>query len=88
MAWALIKKNGRVFRQHARKYDLLKWEVETKEIITKKTIGKYKSGDQITVIFRNSYMKWFSNNRRLSKEMVNEVNEVVYKLQEIEVIYK
>lgn len=84
MAWALVRGNNKIFRQHNRKYDLLKWGIETKEPISKRTIKNYKDGDKITVIFRKRYEKWFTcqSTGRYYKDWVEEVNEVVYTLRE------
>lgn len=88
MTWALVKPwNNEIIKFHNRKYDLLKWNFETKEPISKKTISKFKDGDSITVIYRKTYQKWFTckNTRRHYKDTVNEVNEVTYILKEINI---
>lgn len=88
MAWALVKPwNNKIVKYANRKYDLLKWNFETKEPISKKTIKKYKDGDPITVIYRRTYEKWFTCEKtgRFYKDTVNEVNEVTYILKEINI---
>ena len=56
MPWALVKhwKNNEIAKKADRKYDLLKWGIETKEHISKKTIKNFKSGDKITVVYRDN----------------------------------
>lgn len=88
MAWALVKPwNNEIVRYHKRKYDLLKQNFETKELISKKSISKFKDGDYITVVYRKTYQKWFTceiSGRRY-KDTVNEINEVTYILKEINI---
>lgn len=55
--WALVTSSGKIYKKHKRKYDLLKWGIETKEHISMKSVKKFKSGDKITVVFHNGYWK-------------------------------
>ncbi|PJZ19823.1 hypothetical protein CEW46_21270 [Bacillus cereus] len=90
MAWALINpRNNRVFKQSRDKYSLLKWGVQIKEHVSKRTLSKFKEGDTVTVVFTNTYMKWFSDGhkrglpRNLYQDQVTEVEERQYVLREI-----
>lgn len=86
MAWELVKNRKRpsIYKIDEKKYNLLK-QVETKEPISRRTVGQYKDGDLITVIFRKTYKKWFHNKEtgRIYQESVNEISEVVYTLKQI-----
>ena len=89
MPWALVKhwKNNEIVRKADTKYELLKWGIETKEPINKKTIARYKDGDFITVIYRKEYEKWQQSELtgRYYKEPFQEVNEVIYTLRYFEI---
>lgn len=80
--WALVSSNGKIFRKHQRKYDLLKWGIETKENISIKSVKKLKSGDKITVIYRNGYWKTICGG---SHWVDLESKERVYTLREIDI---
>lgn len=86
MAWALMKvgKRPSFYKIDENKYSLLK-QIETKEPVSRRTVGQYKDGDLITVIFRKTYKKWFHNKEtgRIYQETVNEISEAVYTLKKI-----
>lgn len=88
MAWALVKPwNNKIVKSASRKYNLLRFGFETKDVISKRTIKNYKDGDPITVIYRKRYEKWFrhSDTGHTYKDYFNETNEVTYILKEINV---
>lgn len=90
--WALVKhwKNNEIVRSAKTKYELLKWGIETKESISKKTVKNFKDGDKITVIYRKRYEKWQQSeiDGRYYKDWVNEVNEATYTLKEYSISFK
>lgn len=87
MTWALVNPNRRsqIFKTAKNKYDLLKWGVELKTPVSKKTIKNYKEGDLVTVIFRKTFEKWFTDpkTRRYYKDTVTEESEKQYLLVRI-----
>ncbi|MCK1999834.1 hypothetical protein MZM54_00370 [[Brevibacterium] frigoritolerans] len=88
MAWALVKPwNNRIVKSARHKYNLLRFDFETKDVISKRTIKNYKDGDPITVIYRKRYEKWFINSvtGHTYKDYFTETNEVTYILKEIKV---
>lgn len=81
--WALVTSNGKIFKKHKRKYDLLKWGIDTKENISKKSVKKLKSGDKITAVFHNGYWKSDPTGARYWVDL--EPIERTYTLGEIEI---
>lgn len=87
MTWALVDPNQKtkIFKTAKSKYDLLKWGVELKTPVSKKTIKNYKEGDLVTVVFSNTFEKWFTDpqTRSYYKDKVTETNEKQYLLTRI-----
>lgn len=86
MTWALVSPNDKtkIFKTSKHKYDLLKFEVQLKEPVSKKTIKQIKEGDIVTVVFSKTYEKWMTSDKgRYYKDTVTETNERQYMLVRI-----